>query len=85
VLRVSDRSGPQAARGRVLVPGMRRVQWVRFVVADGHTRCEAVGTGHRLPTVCAVSLDTALALVATGVPSVIRTGRDQRVRVPTDV
>jgi len=64
---------------------MRRVSWVRFVVGEGRTRCEAVGTGHRLPTVRAVSLDTALALVAAGVPSVIRSGRTQPGRVPTEV
>lgn len=67
------------------VSGMRRVSWVRFVVADGHTRCEVVGTGHRLPTVRTVSLETALALVATGVPSVIRSGLGQPSPVATEV
>lgn len=57
-----------------VVPGMRRVSFVRIVVADGRTRFEVVGTGHRLPTVRTVSVDTALALVAGGVPSVIRSG-----------
>lgn len=60
-----------------VVAGMRRVSFVRIVVVDGCTRCEVVGTGHRLPTVRAVSLDTALALVAGGVPSVIRSGSVQ--------
>lgn len=64
---------------------MRRVSWVRFVVADGATRCEAVGTGHRLPTVRPIPLDTALALVAAGVPSVIRSGPSQPGVVPSDV
>ena len=53
---------------------MRRVSWVRIVVADGRTQCEAVGIGHRLPAVRRVSLDTALELAAGGVPSVIRSG-----------
>lgn len=53
---------------------MRRVTFVRIVVADGRTRFEAVGTGHRLPTVRPIPLDTALALVASGVPSVTRSG-----------
>lgn len=57
-----------------VVPGMRRVSFVRIVIVDGCARCEVVGTGHRLPTVRTVSLDTALALVAGGVPSVIRSG-----------
>lgn len=64
---------------------MRRVSWVRFVVTDGQTRCHAVGTGHRLPTVRAVPLDTALALVAAGVPSVIRSRPAQPGHVRTDV
>ena len=51
---------------------MRRVSFVRIVVGDGRTSCQAVGTGHRLPTVRPVSLDVAVALVASGVPSVIR-------------
>jgi hypothetical protein len=54
---------------------MRRVSWVRIMVADGRTRCEAVGIGHRLPTVRRVSLDTAMTLVTSGVPSVIRFDR----------
>jgi hypothetical protein len=53
---------------------MRRVNWVRIVVVDGHARCEAVGIGHRLPTVRAVSVETAMALAGSGVPSVIRFG-----------
>ena len=51
---------------------MRRVSWVRIVV-DGHgAHCEVVGVGHRLPTVRRVSLDTALGLAASGVPTVVR-------------
>jgi len=52
--------------------GMRRVSWVRIVV-DGHgVHCEVLGVGHRLPTVRRVSLDTALSLAASGVPTVVR-------------
>ncbi|HWI02723.1 MAG TPA: hypothetical protein VNT52_02690 [Acidimicrobiales bacterium] len=60
------------------------MSWVRIVLADAHTRCEVVGTGHRLPTVRRVSLDTALDLVAAGVPSVIRAGGAQSGRVSAD-
>lgn len=74
MLRVADRSAGTKLRGPLVVPGMRRVSWVRILVADGRTRCEAVGIGHRLPTVRRVSFDTAVALAASGVPSVIRSG-----------
>ena len=52
---------------------MRRVSWVRITV-DGHAaHCEVLGVGHRLPSAHRVSLDTALALAASGVPTVVRT------------
>ena len=52
--------------------GMRRVSWVRIVLDDGGAHCEVLGVGHRLPNVRRVSLDTALALAASGVPTVVR-------------
>jgi hypothetical protein len=51
---------------------MRRVTWVRITVDGAGARCEVLGVGHRLPTVRRVSLDTALALAASGVPTVVR-------------
>ena len=51
---------------------MRRVSWVRIVIDDHGTRCEVLGVGHRLPAVRRVSLDTALDLAASGVPTVVR-------------
>ena len=42
------------------------------MVTDGQARCEVVGIGHRRPAVHPISLDTAAALVTSGVPSVIR-------------
>ena len=48
---------------------MRRVSWVRIVVADGGTRFQVRGVGHRLPSTRRVSLETALALAAKGVPT----------------
>ena len=52
--------------------GMRRNCWVRIVVDDGGVHCELLGVGHRLPNVRRISLDTALALAAHGVPTVVR-------------
>ncbi|HET7718529.1 MAG TPA: hypothetical protein VFK43_01090 [Acidimicrobiales bacterium] len=52
--------------------GLRRVSWVRIVVDDAGPHCEVLGVGHRLPTARRVSLDTALALAASGVPTVVR-------------
>lgn len=51
---------------------MRRVSWVRIVVDGDGAHCEVLGVGHRLPTVRRVSLDTALGLAASGVPTVVR-------------
>ena len=52
--------------------GMRRVSWVRIVVTDSGTRCQVLGVGHRLPSARRVSLETALALAAKGVPTLVR-------------
>ena len=54
---------------------MRRVSWVRIVVDDQGPHCEVLGVGHRLPNTRRVSLDTALALSASGVPTVVRSAR----------
>jgi hypothetical protein len=51
---------------------MRRVSWVRIVFDDHGAHCEVLGVGHRLPNARPVSLDTALALAASGVPTVVR-------------
>ena len=55
--------------------GLRRVSWVRIVVDDAGAHCEVLGVGHRLPAVRRVSLDTALSLAASGVPTVVRSAR----------
>ncbi len=51
---------------------MRRVSWVRIVIDGDGAHCEVVGVGHRLPSVRRISLDTALGLAASGVPTVVR-------------
>ncbi len=63
--------------------GLRRVDWVRVVVADGTTTCEVVGSGHRAPCRRRVPLSTALALRARGVPTFFRT-TDRDAAAPTD-
>ena len=52
--------------------GMRRVDWVRILVAGSRVRCDAHGVGHRLPCRRPLSLGVALALRAGGVPTIIR-------------
>ncbi len=52
--------------------GMRRVSWVRIVLDDQGAHCAVFGVGHRLPSTLCVSLETALALAASGVPTVVR-------------
>ena len=66
--------GTPKAAGHTAVPtGMRRVSWVRITVDERGAHCELHGVGHRLPNARRVSLDTALALAASGVPTVVRT------------
>lgn len=61
--------------------GMRRVSWVRIVVDDHGAHCEVHGVGHRLPNAHPVSLETALALAAGGVPTVVRSADGEWSRV----
>jgi hypothetical protein len=55
--------------------GLRRVDWVRFVVEDHDVRAEAVGAGYRLPVSRPIPLSVAAELLAQGTPSVTRTVR----------
>jgi hypothetical protein len=52
--------------------GLRRVDWVRFVIDHDAVRAEAVGVGYRLPVARPISLSVAAALLAQGTPSVTR-------------
>lgn len=52
--------------------GLRRVSWVRIVVGPDGPRCDVVGTGHRRTHIRRVPLHTATALMAAGVPGVVR-------------
>jgi len=54
------------------VTGLRRVDWVRFLVDQDAVRAEAVGVGYRLPVARPIPLSVATALVAQGTPSVTR-------------
>jgi hypothetical protein len=51
---------------------MRRISWVRITLDDRGAHCDLLGVGHRLPRARQISLDTALALAARGVPTVVR-------------
>jgi hypothetical protein len=53
--------------------GLRRVDWVRFVVDHDDVRAEAVGVGYRLPATRPIPLSVAAALLAQGTPSITRT------------
>jgi hypothetical protein len=53
--------------------GLRRVDWVRFVVDHDEVRAEAVGVGYRLPTTRPIPLSVAAALLSRGTPSITRT------------
>ncbi|MCA1707965.1 MAG: hypothetical protein LC808_33695 [Actinobacteria bacterium] len=63
---------PECVRDLRIELGMRRVSFVRVVVSDACVAAEVVGVGHRLPSTRRVSLTTAAALAAHGVPMVLR-------------
>ena len=69
---------PKATRPGAVQTGMRRVSWVRIVLDDDGPHCQVLGVGHRLPNARPVSLDTALALAASGVPTVVRSADGAR-------
>jgi len=50
--------------------GLRRVDWVRFVVEKEDVRAEAVGVGYRLPASRPIPLSVASELLAQGTPAV---------------
>ena len=54
------------------VAGLRRVDWVRFVVEHDAVRAEAVGVGYRLPAARPIPLSVAAELLAQGTPSITR-------------
>lgn len=66
---------PQRGRGRAGRPpdlGFHRVAWVRVLLTAGGPRCEVEGVVHRRPVRRVVPLHAATALVAAGVPVVVR-------------
>jgi hypothetical protein len=52
--------------------GLRRVDWIRFVVEKDDVLAEAVGVGYRLPVSRPIPLSVAAELLAQGTPSVTR-------------
>lgn len=55
---------------------MRRVSFVRVLLSDDGVACQAVGTANRRPAVRPVSLATAAALAASGIPTIVRSRRE---------
>jgi hypothetical protein len=65
-------SRQRGSKDRASAAGLRRVDWVRFVVDHDAVRAEAIGVGYRLPAARPISLTVAAALLAQGTPSVTR-------------
>jgi hypothetical protein len=63
-------SGAAGSSAAATLVGLRRVDWVRLVVADGYVGAEAVGVGYRLPASCPIRMSVATRLIAAGVPHV---------------
>jgi hypothetical protein len=51
---------------------MARVTWVRVSRGPEGTRCHVAGVAHRRPVLRRVPLRTATALLAAGVPGLVR-------------
>jgi hypothetical protein len=73
---------PRTGSGAAVETGMRRVSWVRILLDEHGAHCELLGVGHRFPSVRRVSLDTALALAARGVPTVVRSADVASQKLP---
>jgi hypothetical protein len=63
----------RGSQGNQGAAGLRRVDFVRFVVDHDEVRAEAVGVGYRLPTTRRIPLSVAAALLSHGTPSITRT------------
>jgi hypothetical protein len=63
--------------------GMRRVSWVRITLDAHGAHCQVLGVGHRLPNARRISLETAVALAAAGVPTVVRSADGAEQPLPT--
>ena len=63
--------------------GLARVRWVRVEVGEGGPTCHVYGTTGRRAAVRRVPLRVATALIAQGVPSVVRHPPVHR-RVPAE-
>lgn len=64
-----------SARVRWQRSGCAGLSFVRIVLRADRVACQAVGMGHRLPSTRPVSLTTAAALAASGVPTVVPSQR----------
>ncbi|HVM01469.1 MAG TPA: hypothetical protein VM263_02270 [Acidimicrobiales bacterium] len=76
---------PQTRLGACPELGLQRVSWVRIVVGPGRTTCEVAGMAHRRPVLRTVPLRTATALLAAGVPGVVRTAGTPAAPAPAGV
>ncbi|HVL27715.1 MAG TPA: hypothetical protein VM390_06180 [Acidimicrobiales bacterium] len=54
------------------VAGVDRVGWVRVEIGDAGPTCQVVGTTRRRVVTRRVTLPVATALIARGIPSVVR-------------
>lgn len=54
------------------IAGVTRIGWVRVEVGDGNPVCHVVGTNRRRVVTRRITLARATALIASGVPSVVR-------------
>jgi hypothetical protein len=58
-----------------LIPALRRVDGVRFVLGGDRLYAEVYGISHRRPATIPVSVSLAARLVAAGAPLSVRTER----------
>jgi hypothetical protein len=65
-------SGRRTRPARAPEPGLRRVDWVRILLADDDVRAEATGVGFRIPVTVPIPLALAGELIASGTPFVVR-------------
>ena len=70
---------PGVTRPSVSALGFRRVEFVCLIVDEQGTTAEVTGITHRLPRTIRVPLRAAHALIAAGVPRLVKAGHQTQV------
>ena len=80
-MRGDPQTAPAVGPTRCPELGLERVTWVRIVVGPGGPQCVVAGVAHRRPVLRRIPARTAAALMAAGVPGVVRSATRERTEL----